>query len=42
MAKEKAVEEHHEKRLACKKQAKEAGLGYFDRKKFVSDCMAAK
>jgi len=42
MAKEKAVEEHAQKRTACKKQSKEAGLGFIARKKFVRDCMAAK
>ena len=42
MAKEKAVEEHAKKHAECKKQSKEAGLGFIARKKFVSDCMAAK
>ena len=42
MAKEKAVEEHAEKRRACKKQAKEAGLNLMTRRKFVRDCMAAQ
>ena len=42
MAKEKAVEEHAQKRAVCKKQAKEARLGVVVRKNFVRDCMAAK
>ena len=42
MAKEKAVEEHAQKRTECKKQSKEAGLGFIARKKFVRDCMAVK
>ena len=42
MAKEKAIEEHAKKRAACKKQAKEAGLGLTERHKFVKDCMAEK
>jgi hypothetical protein len=42
MAKEKAVEEHAQKRAECRKQAKEAGLGWIGRRKFVHECMAAK
>ncbi len=42
MAKEKAVAEHAQKRAACKNQAKEAGLGFRARRKYVRDCMAAK
>jgi hypothetical protein len=42
MAKEKAVEEHAEKRAECRKQAKENGLGWLGRRKFVHECMAAK
>jgi hypothetical protein len=42
MAKEKAVEEHAEKRAECRKQAKVAGLGFMARKEFVRECMAAK
>jgi len=42
MAKEKAVEEHAEKRRACKKQSKDAGLNIVTRRKFVRDCMATK
>jgi hypothetical protein len=42
LAKEKAVEEHAEKRAECRKQAKEAGLGWLGRRKFVHECMAAK
>jgi len=42
MAKEKAVEEHAQKRAECKKQAKENGLGLMSRRKFVRECMAAK
>jgi hypothetical protein len=42
MAKEKAVEEHAQKRAECRKQAKENALGWIGRRKFVRDCMAAK
>jgi hypothetical protein len=42
LAKEKAVEEHAQKRAACKSQAKEAGLGMMARRNFVRDCMAAR
>ena len=42
MAKEKAVEQHAQKRADCKRQAKEAGLGYTARKKFVRECMEEK
>ena len=42
MAKEKAVEEHAEKRRECKKQAKDAGLNIVTRRQFMRDCMAAK
>jgi hypothetical protein len=42
MAKEKAVEEHAQKRAECRKQAKENGLGWLGRRKFVHECMAAK
>ena len=42
MAKEKAVEEHAQKRAECRKQAKETGLGWLGRRKFVHECMAAK
>jgi hypothetical protein len=42
MAKEKAVEEHAQKRAECKKQAKENRLGWTDRRKYVRNCMAAK
>jgi hypothetical protein len=42
LAKEKAVEEHAKKRVECKKQSKEAGLGLMASRKFVRDCMAAK
>jgi hypothetical protein len=42
MAKEKAVEEHAQKRAACRKQAKENGLGWIGRRKLVRECMAAK
>jgi hypothetical protein len=42
MAKEKAVAEHAEKRAECRKQAKENGLGWIGRRKFVHECMAAK
>jgi hypothetical protein len=42
MAKEKAVEEHAQKRSACRNQAKEAGLGFMARRKYVRDCMTAK
>ncbi len=41
-AKEKAVEEHAQKRAACRKQAKEDGLGWIGRRKFVHECMAAQ
>jgi len=42
MAKEKAVEEHAQKRPECKKQAKENKLGWLGRRKFVHECMAAQ
>jgi hypothetical protein len=42
MAKEKAVEAHAEKRAECRKQAKENGLNWLGRRKFVHECMAAK
>jgi hypothetical protein len=42
MAKEKAIEEHAQKRAACRKQAKENGLGWIGRRKFVHECMAAQ
>jgi hypothetical protein len=42
MAKEKAVAAHAQKRSACKKQAKEAGLGFMVRKKFMRDCMVTQ
>lgn len=41
-AKEKAVEQHAQKRAACRKQAKENGLGWIGRRKFVHECMAAQ
>jgi hypothetical protein len=42
MAKEKAVEEHAQKRAECRKQAKQNGLGWLGRRKFVHECMAAQ
>jgi hypothetical protein len=42
MAKERAVEAHAEKRTECRKQAKENGLNWLGRRKFVHECMAAK
>jgi hypothetical protein len=42
MAKEKAVEQHAQRRAECRKQAKQNGLGWLGRRKFVHECMAAQ